>query len=217
MLNGKTSKKPDNAETIYFHVYNRGVDKRDIFMDKSDYYRFLHDLYEFNDTAPANPHHARYGGGSTSTNKKRDMLVDIVCYCLMPNHYHLLVGTRDKKILARFMQKIGTGYTMYFNEKYERSGSLFQGRYKSIIIEGDVYIKQLSKYIHRNPLNSERLQVKSLEAYKYSSYLDSVGIKNMPSLLKNEILMGQFRGHCDYKKFVNEEDINWLEQNEFPD
>jgi putative transposase len=208
-MNRKIKDRSDESK-YYFHVYNRGVEKRNIFCDQSDYYRFIHDLYEFNDSEAADPHLGRIGGGRASTNLKdfdveyrqRDTIVDIVCFCLMPNHFHLMVGAKDKKTLTKFMQKLGTGYAMYFNEKYKRVGCLFQGRYKSILIEQDAYLTHLSKYIHLNPIKKRSLGVTSLDTYKYSSYLDFSGKINIPFVTSRKFLEDYFDGPEDYEKFV---------------
>ncbi|MDT8337353.1 MAG: transposase [Candidatus Izemoplasmatales bacterium] len=143
----------------------------------------------------------------TSIIRDRELLVNIHCFCLMPNHYHLLLSTENKSSLTTFMRKVGTGYTLYFNEKYNRSGCLFQGRYKSIFIESNKYLIQLSKYIHLNP--TKDCIVDNLMNYKYSSYLEYIGKKNLPSLIDKTIISKQFRSHNDYQCFVvNDEPIN---------
>lgn len=195
-------------ETLYFHVYNRGVEKRTIFEDENDYYRFLHDLYEFNDINPANPNSRRIVGGLTSNNLKKEALVEILCYCLMPNHFHLLLSVPEKSRLTQFMRKLGTGYTMYFNEKYGRVGSLFQGRYKSVLIKDDVYLKHLSRYIHLNPISLDKNK-NILNKYRYSSYLDYIEKKNFPSIISKRFLLNLFKSTNEYRLFVenfNEKD-----------
>ena len=133
----------------YYHVYNRGVDKRKIFLDQSDYARFMQSLIEFNQVPPV---------GSMYQNSFRDKelrsstpkLVHIVAYCLNPNHYHLIVRQDKENSLAKYMQRLGTGYTNYFNDKNDRSGALFQGRYKKVLIESDAYLLHLSVYVNLN-------------------------------------------------------------------
>jgi len=210
MFNEKVSKDPDNADPVYFHVYNRGVDKRDIFLNKADYYRFLHDLYEFNDRHPTNVNNRRIVGSPTSNNSNKIKLVDIICYYLMPNHYHLLVSVSDPAALTSFMRKLGTGYTNYFNQKYKHSGHLFQGKYKKIVVESEPQLLQLSKYIHLNPLKSSKVKTGNLEQYKYSSYLDYVGIKNMPSIISSNFLSSMFENKERYKDFVEEKEDSQL-------
>jgi len=102
------------------------------------------------------------------------------------------------------MRKLGTGYTNYFNQKYKHSGHLFQGKYKKILVESESQLLQLSKYIHLNPLKSSKAKTGNLEQYKYSSYLDYVGIKNMPSIISSNFLSSMFENKERYKDFVEE-------------
>src|SRR4030043_167877 len=109
------------AGNIY-HVLNRGVDKRKIFLNNQDYYRFIHDLFEFNDTNPViNFHHNKQDVGRPSIRKSRKLLVEILVFCLMPNHYHLLIRTKSDEGLSQFIKKLNGGYAKYFNEKYKWS------------------------------------------------------------------------------------------------
>src|SRR3989338_8132300 len=107
-----------------YHVYNRGVDGRTIFMEDKDYLRFIHSLYEFNDRAPALSYSLLFKRKEILNKPEttRQLLVHILCFCLMPNHYHLILRQTTDDGIPKFMQKLGTGYTMYFNEKYKRSG-----------------------------------------------------------------------------------------------
>ena len=123
-----------------YHLLNRGVDKRKIFMDKEDHLRFIHDLFEFNDLNPVAD--VLYTFTNTLDigrpkvrieRKPRKILVDILAFVLMPNHYHLLIMPRQDNTVSLFMKKLNMGYAKYFNEKYDRSGALFQGEYKSIL------------------------------------------------------------------------------------
>jgi len=151
------------APQEYYHVYNRGTEKRKIFLTKSDYERFLVLLYLSNGSKPIQLNNYR---GSTSVEllqiDRGVTLVDIIAYCLMPNHFHLLLRQHTEGGISKFMQKMSTGYTMYFNIKNERSGALFQGRYKSVHAGDDRYLKYLFSYIHLNP--------EQPRTYTYSSY-----------------------------------------------
>lgn len=213
------------ANNEYYHIYNRGVDKRKIFLDRNDYIRFLHDLYEFNDQERATEF-ARISkhnvGGSTSyiktlhIKKPRKKLVEIICFCQMPNHFHLILKQVVENGISRFMHKLGTGYTMAFNIKKERSGSLFQGRFKAIHIENETYLTHLSRYIHLNPVelkkpNWKKQGIKNwkeinqfLENYRWSSYLDYIGKKNFPSVTDRKLLLDIFENEKEYKKFIKE-------------
>ena len=125
------------ATDEYYHVFNRGVDKRTVFEDNDEYRYFVHLLYVLNTNQQSHNtlrnFTAHIERGSTSINRG-ERVVDLVAFCLMPNHFHLLLRQRVENGISKYMQKVGTGYTMYFNERHERSGALFQGRYKYVHI-----------------------------------------------------------------------------------
>lgn len=185
----------------YYHVYNRGVDKRDIFVDNRDYIRFLLSLREFNRLE--NIGSLRYLKESNSLAKELDSceakLVDIICYCLLPNHYHFILRQLSEDGVSKFLQKIGTGYTNYFNFRYNRVGALFQGKYKSILIKSDSYLNYLSAYIHGNP---EIHKINKAEDWKWSSYQDYLGKRN-GTLINKNIIMTEFKSTEEYKNYVN--------------
>ena len=139
----------------YYHIYNRGVDKRIIFMDKWDLDRFYLSMQEFNSVEPIgsifenrfnNYKKDKLGNAIPKSGK----LVEIVAYCLNPNHYHLILTPLVENGISEFMRKLSLGYTNYFNQKYERKGSLFGGTFKSIYIDSDSYLRFLSVYINLN-------------------------------------------------------------------
>lgn len=216
-----------------YHVVNRGVDKRKIFLDEADYSRFIHDLFEFNDVEPvlnfgryfaarSNPALIDVGRQSISRGKEkrkpRRLLVEVLAFCLMPNHYHLLLKERVVEGIPLFMKKLGGGYAKYFNIKYERTGTLFERRYKAILIKSDAHFLHIPYYIHLNPLDlrfpewrngelkNRREAVKFLENYRWSSYPDYIGKKNFPSVTQREFLLRFFKGSGEYKKKM----ISWL-------
>ena len=120
-----------------FHVLNRGVEKRNLFLDDRDRFRFVHDLYEFNDSAPA-PEFTRYRdfvNPDIYNVRQRKRIVDVHGWCIMGNHYHLLLSELVEGGLSLFLRKLNVGYANYFNERYKRSGTLFQGRTKKILID----------------------------------------------------------------------------------
>ena len=189
------------ANDQFYHIYNRGVDKRKIFLAEKDYFRFIHDLFEFNDTKAVLNANFRftksqraenYGGPASIVvlREPKRRLVDIISFCLMPNHFHFILKQLSDGGIAKFMQKIGTAYAMYFNQKHKRSGVLFQGRFRAILIDKDEYFLPLSGYIHSNPIEiidpgwkekgiKEWPKVNNfLQKYRWSSYLDCIGIKN---------------------------------------
>ncbi|MCM8798739.1 MAG: transposase [Candidatus Omnitrophica bacterium] len=204
-------KKVEFLNHHFYHVYNRGVDKRRIFEDENDYVRFVHSLFEFNDQYPALPFSQVY---EKVRKRERELLVNIICFTLMPNHFHLILEQLKEGGITKFMRKLGTGYTMYFNEKYKRTGALFEGRFKVILVGSDEYLLHLSRYIHLNPVElienhwkengiQNFGEVKNfLGRYRWSSFLDYIGIKNFPSIIKKDFLLGYFREPGDYKNFV---------------
>lgn len=186
----------------FYHLYNRGTDKRNIFSRPVDYERFLALLYLSNGTKPIRiDNFSKYcerGETLLSYALEQDRgksLVDICVYCLMPNHFHLLVTEKDEGGVSKFMQKLTTGYTMYFNKRYERNGTLFQGVFKSSLADNDRYLKYLLSYIHLNPVKlidpkwkedgiaDKKAAKKFLRNYPYSSYLDYCGRKREESAL----------------------------------
>lgn len=203
-----------------YHVYNRGVDKRTTFINVGDYRYFIHLLYVLNESIATtkSANHRRdyknkiekeqnpsklYDGGSTSIIENRNMLVEILAFVLMPNHYHLLLRQVTDDGIAKFMQKIGTGYTMMFNDKHKRSGSLFQGRYKSVHISSDEQLQYIPHYIHLNPLGNREVtnaedSLEFLKQYKWSSFPDYAGGKNFPSVSSREFILSQFDGSKNY-------------------
>lgn len=215
-------KKPIFANGEIYHVYNRGVEKRTIFKNDAERVRFIHDLFEFNDQSPAlnvgyffnkyievQPQYKR---------EPRKLLVEILSFCLMPNHYHLLLRQKTSGGVVNFMQKLGTGYTMYFNQKHSRVGSLFQGRFKAVLVKDDAHLLHLPFYIHLNPLDlampewrkgSIREYTKAidfLENYRWSSHLDYLGKKNFPSVTQRDFLLDFFNGSQNYAKNI----YGWL-------
>ncbi len=213
-----------------FHVLNRGVEKRPLFMDNSDRARFVHDLYEFNDVEPAgnayrlikvSPYRMMEIRSPSSGRSK--CIVDIHGWCIMGNHYHLLLSERIEGGLSLFLRKLNVGYAMYFNERYEREGTLFQGRTKKVLIANDAHFLHILHYIHLNPLdflkgaadwrggeieNSKRA-LAHLDSYRWSSYLDYCGKKNFPSLITKELFGDVFK---DYRKSIT----SYLQDLEFP-
>lgn len=221
----------------FYHVYNRGVEKRTVFLDDEDNLHFIHCLYEFNDRdATLNFSHfidAQTARGLSVDyavqnfrelvrSKERKLLVDIICFCLMPNHFHLIIRPLADDALSLFMQKLGGGYAKYFNNKYKRVGPLFQGKYKAKHIADDTYFSHCSGYIHRNPLELMKFSGardgrgfreearKFLRQYKWSSHRDLIGMKGFPSVINPKQLVGMFgngSAEYEYEKFV----LDWTE------
>jgi putative transposase len=147
-----TTRKINLAQGEFFHLYNRGVDKRVIYNSKVDYRRFLELLYLCNSSEAVSLRDVHQNYNSIFDFDRGDPLVAIGAYCLMPNHFHILATPLVEGGVTTFMGKIGTGYSMYFNKKHERTGALFQGRFKSQHADTDEYLKYLYAYIHLNPV-----------------------------------------------------------------
>ncbi len=210
----------------YYHVYNRGVDKRIIFDDFRDYRRFIVLLYlcNTNDSVDIAKHFREGGGFSELMDEERsDTLVEIGSYCLMPNHFHLLIREKKSRNISIFMQKLLTAYSKYYNNKNERTGSLFQGKFKAKHIgDSNNYLKYLLAYIHLNPVKLIDSRWKEngikdinetklfLEKYDYSSYLDFIGKERIENkILDKQNFPSYFETFEEFKEFVNE----WLNFN----
>jgi len=205
----------ENEALELYHALNRGVEKRTIFMDDSDHARFVHNLYEFNDSAPANNDRrlASMIELRSQSLVPRDTIVDVHGWCLMGNHYHLLLSEKVEGGSSLFLRKLNVGYAMYFNEKYKRTGTLFQGRTKKIHITSDAYFLHILHYIHLNPLDfldgatSWRMReledahsaLAYLDEYRWSSYMDYCGRKNFPSILTTALYTDVFG---NYRKTI---------------
>ncbi|KKU83817.1 hypothetical protein A2973_05540 [Candidatus Gottesmanbacteria bacterium RIFCSPLOWO2_01_FULL_49_10] len=196
-----------------YHIYNRGVEKRIIFIDDQDRAVFLSYLKTYllpkDDAALrailANP---------TSSSKQKDQTlkllrlnnfadsITLLAYCLMPNHFHLLVKQTEATTIDRFMNSFGVRYSMYFNRKYRRVGPLFQGLYKAVLVTTDEQLLHLTRYIHRNPI-ALASQDTLLQNYNYSSYPQYLGL-TPTAWVHSEDILGYFQksGRRGYQKFV---------------
>lgn len=193
----------------WYHCYNRGVDKRKIFLSRKYYDRFLALLYLGNNTAPTRIDDIEKYRGSQSLlersyqEEREETLVDIGAYCLMPNHFHILMHEKEEGGIAKFMQKIGTGYTMYFNKKEERTGSLLGGTFKARHVADDIYFKRVVNYIHANSAELVEPKWKEgivknhketrdfLESYPYSSlpeYIRRLSSSEAPSIVNHGLV-----------------------------
>ncbi len=192
-------------ENGYYHIYNRGVEKRTIFVDEQDYRSFLKYLKESlsspSDLKTTTKTFSVRGVTFDATPrlvKNFDKKIDLMVYCLMPNHFHLLVKQSEHMDINKFIQSICTRYSMYFNKKYKRIGKLFQGSYKAILITTDEYLLHLSRYIHLNPAEF----TKDL-ASAYSSYAEYIGIRKTSWVKTKEILSYFNKTSKDFKKRAN--------------
>lgn len=208
ILNMSSRKTPFINEEIY-HIYNRGIDKRIIFNDTNDYQRFLINMSELNtiDTFGGLYLKSFLDKKIIQNNKNQKKLVEIIAYCLNPNHFHLIIKQTSENGISHFMQRLGTGYTMYFNSKQKRSGSLFQGKFKSKHIENNEYLLYLSAYVN---LNNKIHKIKTNSVF---SSLDEY-INDSKGICNKSIILEQFNNKNSYKKFLFESLDELLRQKE---
>lgn len=212
-------------ENNYYHIYNRGVERRLIFLDKQDYVVFL--SYLKNYLLPKNEKilFERLSNQNISFKEKDDVLkllrlnnfygeITLLAYCLMPNHFHFFIKQKSSVSIDKFMQSLGTRYTMYFNRKYKRVGSLYQDTYKAVSIETEEQFIYLSKYIHKQALihqSSERIHPKGRTFQTQeqpSSYPEYLG-KRKTEWIHPEAVLSYFsktNPKLTYKAFVEEKD-----------
>lgn len=206
-----------NLENGFYHIYNRGVGKMEIFKDEQDYDVFLNYLKEGLSSLPDKdsvPHEIYFEDrafkvvGRMSKNFYERLV--LVCYCLMPNHIHLEIKQVEINSMKDFMHSLLIRYSMYFNKKYNRVGPVFQGRYKAVYVENEMYLLYLSKYIHLNPLEISNDLTKSK-----SSYSDYLGLTktlwvNTDIILSffNKKVSSEFKKTNSYKKFVESDESN---------
>ncbi len=191
------------ATGSFYHVYNRGVDKRNIFLDQSDIERFFSSMLVFNTEKRiesirpylrfVNRQDVRH---LVSEDQK---LVHIIAYCLNPNHFHLQLEQAVDKGIEKYMHKLGSGYTKYFNEKYKRNGSLFQGTYKAVYIESNVQLLHTSVYINLNN-RTHSTNTYALSASSWPEYLSPDDKSN--GICKKDIILNQFKTPQEYSDFA---------------
>ena len=198
---------PSFAINNYYHIYNRGVEKRSIFIGKRDYQQFLlaMDFYRKN-PLPAKLSDFKRGIEKIKMIENQIELIQIFSYCLMPNHFHFLLKQNVHGGITDFLRKFTNSYTRYFNTKYDRIGPLFQGTFKAKLIETDAYLLHVSKYIHRNPL---KLSNRNLHSYPYSSYMYYLS-KDKHPFCDTEFILSYFsktNANLGYSSFVEETEI----------
>ena len=207
----------------YYHIYNRGNSKQKIFINKEDYLRFIGLLYACNQKGNLKVNNLNKGQTLYDIERK-ESLVNIGAYCLMPNHFHLLITQSEDDNISNFVQKLSTSYSMYFNKKYKRTGSLFEGKFKSQHLGTDRYLKYIFSYIHLNPIKliqkdwkekgikNRKEAVEYLKGYPYSSYLDYIGVQRIQNKILN---IKPFPEYFPNTKSFLLEVFGWLSYNTF--
>lgn len=206
----------------FYHLYSRGVDKRSLFLDDTDRKRFVRLLFICNGTKPVMYRETKkLSLKNIDTGQK---LVAIGTYCLMPNHFHLLIKEITNGGIVKFMSKLLTAYSTYFNKKHERTGSLFSSEFKSTHLNTDEYLKYIFAYIHMNPLKifdvnwkEENLNISQVESllnnYVYSSYLDYLSENREEYIILNkEVFPKYFNTAEDFKRNIHD----WINFHDVP-
>lgn len=207
------------SENSFYHVYNRGVEKRDIFLDELDFKIFLSYLKTY-----LLPKDIEALGKILSSNessfaekikaekevplKNFSSEMDLIAYCLLPNHFHLLIRQKNSDGINRFMQAFTTRYAIHFNKKYHRAGSLFQGVYKAVLIRTEEQLLHVSRYIHLNPFSKTGLKVQNFQQILWPFSLPEYLGFRKTEWLKQEIVLSYFnrsnKGVNTYTKFMEE-------------
>src|SRR5260221_1001368 len=195
------------ANNEYYHVFNRGVEKRPTFTSKYEYVRARDSMnfYRFGELP------IRYSKFlNLNRDKKAQFLhalntdqlqVEIIAYCLMRNHFHFLLKQLKENGIVKFMAKYTNSYTKYFNTKHDRVGPLFQGIFKAVHVESDEQLLHLSRYIHLNPVLGFIVKLEELAQYHWSSYPEYLDKKNATMINATEVL-SFFKSGSDYEEFV---------------
>ena len=194
-------RKVEFATENFYHIYNRGVEKRTIFEEHFDTKRFFQSMILFNSVEPIGSIYEHTFPSSKNKKTKNDPLVEIVAYCLNPNHYHLILTPKTDKGIQTFMHRLGTGYTMYFNEKYKRSGSLFQGVFKATHINSNEYLLHVSAYVNlNNRVHQLGGEASKLVKSSWNEYTSENVIGD--GICEKNIIIGQFKSPAKYKRFA---------------
>lgn len=218
-----------------YHIVIRALDDNLIFKNIRDYYRGIFCLYEFNNLKPVNISIRRRDraiekkkeklielGARTIFVDEREKMVEVLAFCFMPNHIHILIKQIKDGGISKFMQKVGGGYGRYFNDKYQRKGHVFQDAFVAVHIEDDRQFMAVVSYIFTNPIaliepgwkefgirnHSTKQVLKFLEEYRWSSYQDCIGIKNFPSVTERGFLLEIMGGVEGLKNIIRD----WVEQ-----
>jgi putative transposase len=219
-----STKRPFLVNDEFYHIVIRGIEDTLVFKDESDYYRGIFSIYEFNNAKPVVIRERRrerakekqVNRGQASDN--RNLLVEVLAFCFMSNHIHLLLKQLKNNGISKFMLKVGTGFASYFNKKYGRKGHLFQSRFGAVHIKTEEQFKNVFVYIHTNPISlvapiwkergieDSKRAIELLENYRWSSYLDYIGKKNFPSVTNRELLVKILGGEKNCREFVE----NWI-------
>ncbi|MCX6751338.1 MAG: transposase [Candidatus Nomurabacteria bacterium] len=204
----------------FYHIYNRGNSKQKIFNNKEDYERFIKLLFLSNGSNSFKIHFIK--NDVVYDFDRGERLVDIGAYCLMPNHFHFLIKEKAEDGISKFMQKLTTAYVMYYNEKHKRTGSLFEGKFKSEHVGNNIYLKYIFSYIHLNPIKlleskwkevgikDKNRAIDFLKNYRYSTFRDYLDKNRIESTILNK---KAFPNYFPNSRTFIEEILDWINYN----
>lgn len=197
------------VENGFYHIYNRGVEKRTIFEDEQDYGVFLSYLKNYLTPKDINLLQQNLASTLTTWHEKDEILklaklnnfsenIKLLAYCLMPNHFHLLIKQTETNTIDRFINSLNTRYVMYFNKKYKRVGSLYQGVYKAVLLDNEPQFLHLSRYIHKQAIKIDTP----------SSYPEYLGLRRTEWVNPKEVLpyFSKSNPSLSYESFIKQED-----------
>lgn len=182
-----------------YHVFNRGVEKRLVYLEERDYKRFIQTLYFYQFRGPKSRFSEYLRSKKNKQFQQNPKIIEIISYCLMPNHFHLLIKQLEDGGIQELVKKVVDSYTKYFNIKYNRVGHLFQGQFKAKLVESEEQLVHISRYIHLNPFVASLTQ--DLNTYLYSSYPTFVHLVS-DSISNPDIVLNLFKDFESYRKFV---------------
>lgn len=205
----------------HYHVFNRGNNKQDIFLDERDWVRFLFLLLYmqspitlFNISSIISNFIKHRVFNSSQKNKDKiikNRTVELIAFALMPNHFHVIIKETNAGGISRYMQRVLNAYTKYFNTKYKKTGHLFQGPFKIVHIEDNEQLLHLSAYIHRNPREIKEWKNKE-HGFFWSSFQDYIKENRWGDLLARQIILEQFSNPKEYREFVDTSGTKILEK-----
>ena len=181
----------------YYHIYNRGLNKQHVFVDNYDYSVFLNLLKRYLSKEPA----------KDKTGREYQSLygqLELVAFCLLPNHFHLLIYQSNPEAITRLMRRVGTAYSMYFNKRHKRNGTLFQERFKASYISRDEYLLHISRYIHLNPEHYLKWEFSSLPHYLGIKGAEWVKPKRILDLFEGDDYSGFMKDYESHKRMLEE-------------
>ncbi len=205
------------ANGEFYHVYNRGVDKRVVFSDKSDMDRFVQSMEEFNVIEPIGSIYEnsfkknKLGNPTSKLAEKEEKLVNFIAFCVNPNHYHFLLEQLVDGGVSMFMKRLGGGYTKYFNEKNKRTGVLFQGKYKATHIDSNEYLLHVSAYVNLND-RVHQLGNPTSKLVKSQSSWGEYMRESKSNFCSKNIILEQFKNIKEYQRFAESSLENILER-----